>query len=346
MLAAFYTEPRKIEIRTISQPVTPDDGLMIKVKACAVCGSDVRRWREGPPSHEPLIPGHEIAGQVVEVGRYIKAYKVGDRLAIGPDVHCGSCFFCQRGLVNLCDQLVLYGITPGFHGGFAEFMVLPNDLQKRGIIHHIPDGLSFQAAALAEPCSSVIACHQVNGTTLGETVVVQGAGPIGCLHTIFAQAHGARVIVSEPNPDRRHMITQFNPMAIVDPINQDMPAIVRQYTKNVGADKVICANPVAATQQQAIDVVRKGGKVILFGGLPKANPWTTLDANKIHYGQIEVIGSFSYHPIHHALALDYLARAIFPADKIITAEFGLHETQKAFELADSGQAIKVIVTMA
>ena len=346
MLAAFFTQPRHIKIHDIPEPATPNQGLKLKVKSCAVCGSDLRRWREGPQPNTPaIIPGHEIAGQVVEVGQDITDYKVGDCLALGPDVHCGKCYYCRRGLFNLCDNLILYGITPGYHGGFAEYMIVPNDILRRGIIHVIPDNLSYQAAALSEPCTSVIACHQVNGTTLGETIVVQGAGPIGCLHTIIAKAHGARVIVSEPNERRRHMIAEFGPLAIVDPLHEDLRDVVSQHTNNIGADKVICANPVAATHQQAVEIVRKAGKVILFGGLPKANPMTTLDGNRIHYDQIEVIGSFSYHPINHAQALEYLSRGIIPAEKIITAEFPLSDVQKAYELADSGEAIKAIVNM-
>lgn len=333
----------KIELRDVPEPETPVDGLKIAVKASAVCGSDLRRWREGPtPEALPVIPGHETAGVVVEVGKECRGFAVGDRLAIGPDVHCGVCWYCEHGMFNLCDNLKLYGITPGLHGGLAERMALPQELLTRGICHRVPDGLSDEAASLSEPCTSVIACHQVNGTTLGELVVVMGAGPIGCLHTVVAKAHGARVIVSEPNPLRRKIAEQFEPLAVVDPQTEDLKSAVLRH-KSVGADKVICANPVAATQQQGVEIVRKGGKVILFGGLPKAAPMTTLDGNRIHYFQIEVIGSFSYHPTHHALALEFLTRGVIPADKIINAVFPLENVQEAFETAGDGRALKVIV---
>ena len=176
MKAAFFTKPRHIEIRDVAEPVTPDEGIKIKVRACAVCGSDLRRWREGPQTgSQEIIPGHEISGIVVEVGKGSSGFKPGDRLAIGPDVHCNQCWYCDRGMYNLCDNLVLYGITPGHHGGFAEFMIVPEEILTRGICHGIPEGLSYEAASLAEPCTSVIACHQINGTTLGETVVILGS---------------------------------------------------------------------------------------------------------------------------------------------------------------------------
>ena len=141
------------------------------------------------------------------------------------------------------------------------------------------------------------------------------------------------------------MAERFSPDAIVDPGSEDLKGVVQNMTAGIGVDKVICANPVAATQQQGVEIVRKGGKVILFGGLPKAAPMTTLDGNRIHYDQIEVIGSFSYHPTNHLQALDYLDRGIIPADKIITGNFTLDEVQKAYELADKGEALKVIVTL-
>jgi L-iditol 2-dehydrogenase len=344
MRAAFFIAPQKIELMDIAEPAAPADGLKIQVKACAVCGSDLRRWREGPAQGIPaVIPGHEIAGTVIEAGKNCAGFAVDDRLALGPDVHCGRCYYCQRGLYNLCANLILYGITPGYKGGMAERMILPHDLLTRGICHRIPTGLSDEAAALSEPCASVIACHRTNGTTLGDLIVVMGAGPIGCLHTVIAGAHGARVIVSEPNATRRQIAEQFEPLAVVDPQTENLKRIVHQYSNAVGADQVICANPVAASHQQAVEIVRKGGRIILFGGLPKAAPMTTLDANRIHYNQIEVIGSFSYHPTHHALALNFLEKGIIPADKIITAVYPLENVQQAFEAAGDGKVLKVII---
>ncbi|RPH90874.1 MAG: hypothetical protein EHM72_18625, partial [Calditrichaeota bacterium] len=308
------------------------------------CGSDLRRWREGPSSNAPAtIPGHEIAGQIVQMGEQVRGYNTGDRIAVGPDVHCGQCFYCRHGRFHLCDHLILYGITPGYHGGLSQKMVVPHELLSRGICHVIPEGLSDEAASLAEPCSSVIACHQAAGTTLGEMVVIMGAGPIGCLHVAIAQSRGARVLVSEPNPVRRRMAEQFNPTAVIDPLQQDLKREVHRLTHGLGADRVICANPIASTHQQAVDIVRKGGEVVLFGGLPKAQPMTTMDANRIHYHEIRVVGSFSYHPTHHALALELLAQGVIPAEKVISAVYPLDQVQQAFEAAGAGSVLKIVI---
>jgi L-iditol 2-dehydrogenase len=289
------------------------------------------------------VPGHEFAGEVVEVGARVSGYGVGDHLAVAPDVHCLRCWYCSVGLYNLCDDMTMIGITPGFDGGLAEYCVLPAHALAGGTIHHMPPSLSFAQGALGEPLSSVQACHADIGTTLGDTVLVMGAGPIGCLHTAIAHLRGARVILSEPNALRREMAEPFAPELILDPTTQDVVAQVRAFTEGRGADSAICANPVAATHQQAVEAVRKRGAVVLFGGLPKAAPMTSLDANRIHYDEIRVIGSFSYHPDYHRRALQLLERGQVDPDAIITHRFSLGEADAVFRTVAAGEALKVMV---
>ncbi len=345
MKAAFLTAPRKLELRDIPDPGAPDDGLVLDVKACGICGSDLRRWKEGPPKGVAgMIPGHEAAGVVVEVGRDQKRFALGDHVAIAPDIHCGHCYYCRRGLYNLCDAIRFIGVTPELPGALAQKLVLTGEILTDGIVHRMPEGMSFAEGSLAEPSCSVLACHDRAGTGLGDTVVVMGAGPIGCLHVIVAKARGASVIVSEPSPVRRRLAERCGPDAVMDPTAEDLGTRVRRMTAGVGADIVICANPIAETQTQAVQIVRKRGKVILFGGLPKANPLVTLDSNRIHYGEIEVIGAFSYHPTMHQRALDLIHRKTIDADLLVTHTFGLSEISKAFETAAAGEALKVVVT--
>lgn len=345
MNAAVLVGAGELEIREVPDPVAPDDGLVLKVEACGVCGSDLRRWKEGPPpGMDGVIPGHEVAGVVLEVGRDVTNYSPGDHLAIAPDIHCGQCYYCQRGMYNLCDNIRMIGITPGYPGGFAEKMVLAEEILMNGIVHHMPDGMSFSEGALAEPCSSVLAVHERAGTSFGDTVLVIGAGPIGCLHVVISKARGALVIVSQRSERRREMVKRFQPDVIIDPLTEDVVARVRQLTHGRGADIVICANAVAATQTQAVESVRKAGQVILFGGLPKSNPLTSLDANRIHYGEIEVVGAFSYHPTFHELALNVINRQLIPTDLLITHSLPLERIREAFETAANRIALKVIVT--
>jgi L-iditol 2-dehydrogenase len=342
MRAAYLTGANQFEIKDVKQLSPPNGGVVLEVRACGVCGSDLRRWREGP-GKEPVIPGHEIAGVVVEVGKEVADYSVGDRLALAPDIHCGKCYYCRRNLFNLCDELHFLGITTGYPGGFAEQMILTAEVLSNGVVHRMPDGMSFTSAALAEPCSSVLAAHDHACTGLGDNVLVMGAGPIGCLHIAVAKARGAKVMISEPSASRREMSLAFDPDLVINPNEDDLAEMVMSSTGRVGADIVICANPVAATQTQAVEVVRKGGKVVLFGGLPKKSPNTVFDGNRIHYGEIEVVGAFSYHPSFHALALRTIQHGLVQAEKVITEVLPLDEIDQAFQLASQGNALKVMV---
>ncbi len=344
MKAAFLTAPQTYEVREVADPVCPDDGLILRVGACGVCGSDLRRWKEGPPAGvEGYTPGHEVAGQVIAVGQHVTRFKLGDKLAIAPDIHCGQCWYCDRGMFNLCDSLRLAGITPGIPGGFAEQMVITGEILRGGIVHKMPDDMPYALGALAETLSSVIAAHDKAGTGLDDVVVVMGAGPIGCLHVMVAKVRGARVIVSEPSANRRAEAARFQPDALVDPGDQDLVTFVKSFTGGLGASISICANPIASTQAQAVELTRKAGRIVLFGGLPKANPMTTLDGNRIHYGEQMVVGAFSYHPTQHEAAVSLLYRGIVPAGELITHTMKLADISAAFATAASGEGLKVMV---
>ena len=343
MRSAFLVDKQRFELRDVPDPAIPDDGVVLRVEACGVCGSDLRRWKEGPPGGLEIVPGHEIGGTIVQVGKNVDRWKIGTRLAVGPDISCGTCYYCRRGLPNLCDRLCFLGITPGYPGGFAEKITLTGDILSRGIVHEIPESLSTKHAALAEPCSSVLAAQHAAGTSIEDIVVVLGAGPIGCIHIAVAKARGASVFVSEPNAIRRDLARTFKPDVVVDPVGEDLRQIVSDKTDGRGADIVICANPVAETQSLAVEIVRKAGEIYLFGGLPKENPYTRLDGNRIHYGEIRVIGSFSYHPRMHELALELLACGTIPAELLITRTQPLEEIACAFESAARGDVLKVMV---
>ena len=344
MKAALLVGPKKIEVREVPALKPPPTGLVLKMMACGICGSDLRRWAEGPPTGTGhLVQGHELAGVVVETGADPGSFRVGDRLAVAPDIHCGACWYCRRGLFNLCPNLKLLGITAGLDGGFAELVILPGDLLRHGVVHRMPEGLTFGEGGLAETISSVLAAHHKAATSLGETVVILGAGPIGCLHVVIARARGARTIVSEPNPLRRSGVEKFAPDCVIDPSREDIAAIVKRETNNLGADVVICANPVGATQTQAVEIARRGGRVVLFGGLPKSSPIVSFNANLIHYGEQMVIGAFSYHPHFHEQALGALQRKVVRTDDFITHTRPLAQIAEGFEIAASGQALKVMI---
>jgi len=341
MKAAVFEGIENIAVRELPVPQCEDDGMLVKVEACGICGGDIRNYHNGLRAGvEKQIMGHEIAGIVEEAGRKVKRFKAGDRVALAPDVSCGGCYYCKRGLVNLCMQHRMLGTH--WPGGFAQYVYLPSIVLERGFVEPIPDGLGFDEAAMAEPSSSVVACQEYNNVSLGDTVAIIGDGPIGCLHVEVARARGASKIIVI-GLLRLDSLPQFNPDYIINAASQDPVEEVLKITGGLGADIAICANPVAKTQGQAVEMVRKRGKVIFFGGLPKNNPMTTLNGNLIHYNELSIVGAFSYPSTGLQKALNLIYEGRISAEKYVTKTVSLDEIPQGISLAEQGKALKVVI---
>ncbi len=341
MKAAVFEGPGLMVVKQVELAPCGADDIIMKVYACGLCGSDIRNFKTGLKGDiASQIMGHEFTGTVTETGRNVTRFKIGDLLAIAPDVSCGECYYCKRGLVNLCVSHRMVGTH--WAGGFAEYVHLPKTVLDRGMVHHIPEGLSLEHAALSEPASSVIAAQENAGVSLGDTVLIIGDGPIGCLHIEVARARGAAKIIMA-GLSRLKEAERFSPDLLLDSASQDIVAEVLNATNGLGADVAICANPVASTQGQAVKAVRKRGKVVLFGGLPKSNPETSLDANLIHYGEITVMGAFSYPAHIHQKALLTIKAGLINPEKYFNLTVGLDDIVEGFKAAAEGRALKVLV---
>ncbi len=341
MKEAVFEGIEKIVVREVPVPECEPDGMLVKVETCCICGGDIRNFHTGLRyGVEKQIMGHEIAGVVAEVGSNVTRFKVGDRVAIAPDVSCGECYYCKRGLVNLCVNHKMLGTN--WPGGFAQYIYLPPVVMSRGFVEHIPDHLSFDEAAMAEPAASVIACQENNNVSLGDTVVIIGDGPIGCLHIEVARARGASKIIMV-GLTRLHSVGQFNPDYIINSATQDPVSEVLKITEGLGADIVICAAPVTEIQEQAVEMVRKRGKVVLFGGVNKNKPMTTLNSNLIHYNEITVVGSFSYPATGLAKAVKLISEGRISARKYVTRTVKLDEIPEGMAYAEQGKALRVAV---
>lgn len=341
MKAAVFEGIEKINVRELPIPQCEDGGMLVRVETCCICGGDMRNFHTGLRyGVQQQVMGHEIAGVVEEVGKNVTRFKVGDRVAIAPDVSCGECYYCKRGLVNLCMDHKMLGTN--WPGGFAQYIYLPPVVLSRGFVEHIPDNLSFDEAAIAEPASSVIACQERNDVSLGDTVVIIGDGPIGCLHIEVARARGASRIIMV-GLSRLDSVPQFNPDYIINSATQNPVEEVKKITKGLGADIVICAAPVTAIQEQAVEMVRKRGKVIFFGGVNKNNPMTTLNSNLIHYNEITVTGAFSYPATGLQKAVQLIAEGKISAKKYVTRFVKLNEIPEGIALAEQGKALRVAV---
>ena len=270
MRAAVFRGPGRLAVEEIPYPELPADGLILRVEACGICGSDLRTLQHGMRfDREWQVLGHEVAGVVAEVGAGVSDYRAGERLAVAADVHCGRCYYCRRALYNLCEDWRLIGAH--YPGGMAEYMALPADILRRGIVHRVPEGLSSAHAALAEPAASVLASQHEAGVEPGEVVVVIGAGPMGCLHVQVARARGARAILADVQAARLEMARSLGPWRLVDSSSANLVAEVRALTDGRGADVAIVACAARTAQAQAVELAGCPGRTPRQRWMPTAS---------------------------------------------------------------------------
>lgn len=343
MQAAVLEEYGKLAIREMPTPTPGPEEMLLRVRSCAVCGSDLRIFRHGNPRVKlPQVIGHEIAGEVEAVGPGLESFRPGDRVAVGADVPCGVCDFCRRGLGNNCP--INYAIGYQFPGGFADRILLNATTIRYGPVHLIPQGLSFEEAALAEPLACCLNGLELSALAPGETVVVIGAGPVGGMLVRLARALGAaRIILAQRSPGRLEMARRFGADALVATQQEDLVERVLQETGGQGADLVItaCASPEA--QQQAPLLARNRGRINFFGGLPKGAPAISLDSNLVHYKELFIHGSHGSVPRHHRAALGMIAHGQVKVSDLISHRFPLDRISEAFQAVESRAGMKVLV---
>lgn len=258
MKAAVMYGPNDIRYEDTEKPVCPQDGLILKIMAVGLCGSDIRNLTsDSRKGNYPFIYGHEIVGVVDEVGPETTKYKVGDRLYLFPGTYCMECDNCISGHSENCENEHVAKLAGT--GGFAQYIAVGGEKIKYGGIYRIPEGIKYEAASLGEPLTSVYACEDNIGVGYNDVVVIIGAGPIGCFMTKLAKLRGAKtVIMIDINQMRLDQVKQFGADYIINSKDQDPVAAVKELTNGKGADKVISANPSTATQQPALEMVKKG----------------------------------------------------------------------------------------
>ncbi|RKX72971.1 MAG: hypothetical protein DRP60_12745 [Spirochaetes bacterium] len=341
MRAVVVRAPMEFAVEDVPVPEIPQGGLLLKVLACGLCGSDLRTLRMGHRRVTfPWTIGHEISGTVEKLGDgYQGEWNIGDTLAVGPLAYCGTCDFCQDGEYELCENQKEIGQT--WAGGFAQYMALPAETIKLGNIQKIPEGADPKLAAVAEPVSSCVNAQEKADIKLGETVVIIGAGPIGCIHISLARARGAsRIFIIDLSPDRLKMAEAFKPDAVINGGETDAVQEVLKLTGGKGAHVVIVAAPAPQAAVQAVEMARKGGRVIQFGGMPKDNCKPGVDMNLVHYNSLHIIGTSTFAPRHNRVALELLMQGIIPGDKLVTHTFPLEDFEKGAKLALEGKVLK------
>jgi L-iditol 2-dehydrogenase len=343
MRAALLTAPDQLTLQEVPTPVVDDDSALVKIEAVAICGSDVRILHHGNPRVKPpAIIGHEASGRVVQVGRKVTRVKVGDRIAIGADVPCGACRWCRNGLGNNCE--INYAVGYQIPGAFAEFMKLDRLLLEEGPITPIADRLDFETAALAEPLACAINGLELVNLSLGKTVVIMGAGPIGCMMIDLARVMGAhQVIVTQRSRGRMAIARSYGADAYLASEEEDVVKRCRELTGGEGPDVVITSCGSVEAHEQAVEMVAHRGFVNLFGGLAKGTRPAQIPSNTIHYKECFVTGSHGSTPRQHEMAVRLLERGAVRVKPLITHRFPLADIHAAFAAMESRAGMKVII---
>ncbi len=343
MKAVVIRAPGDYGLVEMATPACPPGGMLVKVRACGLCGCDLRTLRSGHHRVKlPFVVGHEISGTVAETGpEYRGPWNAGEMLSVAPLAYCGVCEFCVEGRFELCTGY--REIAQAWPGGFAEYVAIPEEAIRLGTIRRVPGGLDPVVATVAEPLSSCVHAQEKGAVGLGDTVAILGSGPVGCIHVMLAHARGAsKVIVADVSAERLRLCEQFGPEHVVDMAKADVVAEVRRLTGGRGADVVVTANPVPQSQVQALEMARKGGRVLLFGGLPPDRACPGLNTNLIHYNALHVMGTTIFAPRHHGTALELLRGGKVDGAALVTHRFPLEEFVAGAKEALEGRALKVV----
>ncbi|HEY1332102.1 MAG TPA: zinc-dependent dehydrogenase [Actinomycetota bacterium] len=338
MKVAVYYANDDVRIEERPKPTAGPGELVFRVHASGVCGSDVMEWYRKPKA--PVVLGHEVAGEVVEVGPDVAGFAPGDRIVATHHVPCGECRYCRAGNEPVCDLLRTTHFDPG---GFAEFVRLPAVNVERGTFA-IPDDMSYEEGSFVEPLACVVRGQRIAGGAQGRTVAVLGSGMAGLLHVLWAKASGAeRVLATDVHPFRLEAARRAGADVVIDASKQDVPSAVAAANDGRGADMVVVSTPAPQAIAQAVPCVDRGGHILFFAAtepgvtvpFPLADLWRD---------GISVVTSYAGPPDDLRAALDAIARRRVDVGPIVTHRLPLDRAQEAFRLViDAGESIKVII---
>lgn len=351
MRAAIWDGPGTMSVGTVADALCPEDGVLVRVTACGICGTDVRTFYNGDRRiSPPWVLGHEISGELVEVGPRAAAEIAEIGIAAGDLVHCistlwcGRCRLCRSGNEHLCGNGGLMGFD--YQGAYAELVAIPQVALKN--LFRIPEGLSDVHATFADPLSDAICGHKDIAVSLDDTVAVVGAGPVGTAHAAIARLEGAgHVLLIETAANRLDLAREVlgdERMAYVDTSDADGIAAVRAATEDVGADVVIVACSSDVAQEEAMEMAAPRGRVLFFGGLPKGTTHINFPSNVLHYREVQVHGSYASRHRDQVHALDMLAGDIGGLRGVVSDTVDLDNAPAAFGRIRAGEVLKVVVT--
>ncbi|GAQ95724.1 L-iditol 2-dehydrogenase [Thermodesulfovibrio aggregans] len=333
MKAAYLIKPNKIEIMEKPIPTIKDGEVLVRIKAALTCGTDLKAYLRG----HPLIPmpgpfGHEFSGIIEDVGSSVNGFKRGDAVMLVHTAPCGNCAYCKRGLFNLCETLTKDMML----GAFSEYIVVKERVVRQNMFHK-PENIDFEEAAFLEPLSCIV--HGVKALSPSEEdkVLVIGTGPVGLLFLQVLKSIGVSVAVMGRNKNKIALAKTLGADRVYysgeDPLD---------FTDGFGYDRVVECTGQKEIWLKSINYVRKGGTVLLFGGL-KTGTEVCYDAARIHYDEITLKGAFHYNPEDVKEAAKLIQSRKLRLKELITDKFPLSEISLAFEKLSRGEGIKYLI---
>jgi L-iditol 2-dehydrogenase len=338
MRVAMYYNNQDIRIEEIPVPKIGVGEILIRIEASGICGSDVMEWYRIKKA--PLVLGHEIAGQVVEVGEGVDQYRKGDRVAASHHVPCNTCRYCLKGHYTVCDTLRKTHFDPG---GFAEYVRLPAINVDRGV-YLIPEGVSWEEASFTEPLACVLRAQRKAHVGPGNTVIIMGSGMAGLLHVQLACALGAtRVLAVDINNDRLELARKFGADGTIHGEADVQSEVKRMNGGRLGDIVLVCTGATSANAV-ALQLLDRGGTVLFFAPT-EPGEIIPLSINDVFFGNdITLMTSYAGSPADHITALELIGARRVRVEDMISHRLGLEETDKAFQLvAEAKNSMKVII---
>jgi L-iditol 2-dehydrogenase len=347
MIAATYTQNKGYQIEERPIPEIGEDELLIRVVTSSICGTDLRIIKNGHRKlrdRQTIVLGHEFAGIIEQRGRRVPAlFQEGMRVGVAPNMGCGQCALCARGLYNMCADYSAFGIN--LDGAHAEYVRIPAAAICQGGVVPLPEAISFAEATLIEPLSCAVNGSRSVNIQFGDVVLVFGAGPIGLMHIMLARNSGASsILVADLQDHRLERAKAAGADVLIHSGREEVRSRVLELTGGVGADVVITACSVAEVQRDSVTMLAPFGRVCLFGGLPKDNSMVEFDTNLIHYRNLVVTGVTGGSPQDFRTAMALIAGKRVDTQQFLSHLYPRDAMDQAFETALGGETMKVAIS--
>ena len=338
MKGAAAGQPGQVILVDYPEPVAQEQDIILSTTACGVCATDVKMVQKGAPDTRFAL-GHELTGKVIKASS-TQVWKVGQRVAVAPYLPCDQCYYCKHGQPALCTHLYEISILPG---GLVERVLVPSELARRGMFA-LPDELSDELAALAEPLGCVIKGLEDSHLQAGDSLVVIGDGPMGQLAAAAGKALGCSIVIMAGMTAHR-LATAQGAFAdrTVDISKDNLKDVVNEYTEKRGADVVLVTVSSGETLADGIGLVRPGGWVNSFAGVPDGTH-IELDVRKLHYQQYHLTGSSGLAPHNMKKALELLHSNKVDFSRVITGRFVFPQVAEAVAYMEQRVGLKAMVT--